>query len=191
MTCGAGCENSTTWQPVTYKQYKEYFRQLLVGLKTNIPRLYVNVVKLMSVSTVYNVTLNSEYCRILHDTLLEWECSCAFLKNAKGEAERRRMDNLTAMYNQALAEIVTEVMEEQSNDFAAVLQPGFTKPNLDSFPVSFLSTIDCFHPSLAAHQAMAKVLWNNMLSRGAAKDHTFDYTKPYICPTEDTLLPLS
>ena len=185
----AGCENSTSWQPVSYQQYKQYFRQMLHELETQIPNLFVNVIQLMRVSTVYNVTLKSEYCRTMHESIFKWECSCAFSDTPEGRAQRVRMDNLTDMYNLALEEVVAETSKVPSNTFAAVIQPGFTEPAHERFPITFLSTIDCFHPSLAAHQAMAKVIWNNMLAAKSDKGNTFDYTKPYTCATEDTVLP--
>lgn len=184
----AGCDNHTAWQPVSYEQYKQYFHQMLFGLKASVPRLFVNVVQLLRVSDVYNITLHSEYCRSMHESIFKFECSCAFANSSLGREQREKMDELTDQYNLALQQVVDEISAVPSNDFAAVIQPGFTRPDLDLFPVSFLSTIDCFHPSLAAHQAMAKVLWNNMLAPQKEKGTTFDYMKPYTCPTEDTIL---
>ncbi|XP_065179526.1 phospholipase B1, membrane-associated-like [Sycon ciliatum] len=185
----AGCDNSTAWQPVTYKLYKQYFRQVLTGLKAGIPRLFVNVVQLMHVSVVHNATLHSEYCRSMHKSIFEWECSCAFSDTPDGLVMRQKMDNLTDLYNLALEEVVAEISAEKSDTFAAVIQPGFTQPVNETFPISFLSTIDCFHPSLAAHIAMAKVLWNNMLSPKDKKLSTFDYQAPFMCPTADSVFP--
>ena len=51
-----------------------------------------------------------------------------------------------------------------------------------------LSQLDCFHPSLIAHQNMAKALWNNMITPAAQKRDYFDYTEPFVCPTNSTLL---
>lgn len=48
--------------------------------------------------------------------------------------------------------------------------------------------MDCFHPSLLAHEHMAKALWNNMLTPAAQKKHYFDYTEPFVCPNTSSLL---
>ncbi len=48
--------------------------------------------------------------------------------------------------------------------------------------------LDCFHPSLIAHQNIAKALWNNMITPTAQKRDYFDFTEPFVCPTNTTLL---
>ena len=48
--------------------------------------------------------------------------------------------------------------------------------------------LDCFHPSLIAHQNMAKALWNNMITPAAQKRDYFDFTEAFVCPTNTTLL---
>jgi len=48
--------------------------------------------------------------------------------------------------------------------------------------------LDCFHPSVIAHQNMAKALWNNMLTPAADKRTTFDFSEAFVCPTNSTLL---
>ena len=54
--------------------------------------------------------------------------------------------------------------------------------------VYVFSQLDCFHPSLIAHQNMAKALWNNMITPAAQKRDYFDYTEPFVCPTNTTFL---
>lgn len=58
--------------------------------------------------------------------------------------------------------------------------------NLNTFTLYF--KVDCFHPSLVAHQAFAKVIWNNMLTPAAKKTSNFDFKAPFVCPTNATLI---
>ena len=51
-----------------------------------------------------------------------------------------------------------------------------------------LMQLDCFHPSLIAHQHLAKALWNNMLTPAAKKKDYFDWKEDFVCPTNTTLL---
>ena len=51
--------------------------------------------------------------------------------------------------------------------------------------------LDCFHPSLIAHQNMAKALWINMITPAAQKrDYKFLLYRawPFACPTNSTIL---
>ena len=54
--------------------------------------------------------------------------------------------------------------------------------------LNLMLQLDCFHPSLIAHQNMAKALWNNMITPAAQKRDYFDFTEPFVCPTNVTLL---
>lgn len=77
---------------------------------------------------------------------------------------------------------------QKISDFAAVVQPFFSEAKADSFSIDFLSMLDCFHPSLIAHQHLAKALWNNMLTPAAKKKDYFDWKEDFVCPTNTTLL---
>lgn len=106
-------------------------------------------------------------------------------------------------------QIAIDYAEKRYSDFAVVIQPFVSNSRADKFPIEFLSTVssqnahtryiplytnthcsqlDCFHPSLIAHQNMAKALWNNMITPAAQKKTTFDFVEPFACPTNSTLL---
>lgn len=100
--------------------------------------------------------------------------------------------------------------EQKLDDFAAIVQPFFSGATAANLSIDFLSDVkivynhhcilvpplppppspqlDCFHPSLIAHQNMAKALWNNMLTPAAKKRSSFDFAEPFVCPTNTTLL---
>ena len=67
-------------------------------------------------------------------------------------------------------------------------EPG-TEANTDHdiCPPSFMQ-LDYFHPSLVAHQQMAKSLWNSMLTPAARKKTYIDFTEPIVCPESTTRL---
>jgi hypothetical protein len=81
---------------------------------------------------------------------------------------------------------------EQRTDMAVQLQPFMEAigPTLD---ISFLNTLDCFHPSAKAHQLLGIGLWNSMLcstANGGRKnrcgEHFSDALTP-TCPTKDSV----
>ena len=59
-------------------------------------------------------------------------------------------------------------------------------PNYPS--MHLLLQLDCFHPSLLAHQNMAVGLWNNMITPSADKKTSFTFNEPIKCPINTTLL---
>jgi phospholipase B1 len=87
-----------------------------------------------------------------------------------------------------MIKVAKEFNQKGYDDFAVVAQPGFRDSIVETTPFNFISNVDCFHPSIIAHQAMAKVLWNNMLTPSSKKTTNFDYKAPFVCPTTDTLI---
>ena len=174
-------------QPTSPDDYEKYFRDTLQALRSRIPRLFVNVVQLFNVSMIYEVSLRSEHCVDVH-RVLPIECACAFKTGEEGVKRRKEMDLTALAYNQRLEKVTREIMAQPSDSFAAVLQPVIRDGSPAGFPLNFISTLDCFHPSLAAHQAMAKVIWNAMWTPAAKKTTTFRYMDPFVCPTANSTL---
>jgi phospholipase B1 len=98
------------------------------------------------------------------------------------------MDLLATAYNQRLRQIVLDYQKTSGSDFAVVLEPGFENTEIRQWPVEMLSTLDCFHPSVLAHELMAEMLWNNL--QRELKDKTTrvepGMPKGVLCPTEDS-----
>jgi len=161
--------------------FEKSLNQVVKELQT-IPRLFVNLVSIFNISGVYTIALNNTYCRTLHN-LLFWECDCAFIPFS-GEAHRKRMDDTAAAYRDVMRKVASQTPVTDS--FALIVQPMFT--NLIIPGLEFLSTLDCFHPSLVAHQNMAIGLWDTMLLPAKDKPIIFQFPVPLICPTNDTLL---
>lgn len=183
LRCG-----DTHIQPTSPDDYEKFFRSALGRLRDGVPRLFVNVMLMFNVSQVYQVSLRSKRCETIHSDFFV-ECSCAFLNTSSGTKRRQEMDEAALAYNQRLEKVVKEFSANGSDDFAAVIQPAFRDGSADKLPTDFISTLDCFHPSLLAHQAMAKLLWNNMLTPSDQKATSFDFHDPVICPNETSVFP--
>ncbi len=69
----------------------------------------------------------------------------------------------------------------------AVVQPFLQGTKIPD--ESYVSTLDCFHPSLKTHQLLGIGLWNSMLTPIAQKLVGWQ-GQPLtpICPTADTLI---
>ena len=175
--------------PTSPDDYETYFRDTLMALKQRIPRLFVNVMLLFNVSEIYQLSLRSAHCMEVR-RLAPVECECAFHKGEKGDEERKNIDETAVAYNQRLEKVVHEMAANKSDDFAVVIQPALRDLRLENLPLDFINMLDCFHPSLVGHSALAKVIWNNMWVPAAKKKTNFDYKAPFFCPTADSTLQL-
>jgi len=167
--------------------FEHHLRELVEKIRTNIPRVLVNVIEGFNLSEVYYLSLKSSTCKTIHRDLFI-ECDCIF--GPGGNKTRDQADTYLQEYN-ARSRLVAADYKGKYTDFALVVQPFGSNTNVASLPIEFLSTLDCFHPSLIAHQAMAVALWNNMLVPASQKKDHIDINDKPICPTENTLLYIS
>jgi phospholipase B1 len=172
---------------LTADEFQRHLNETLMEIKKALPRTFVNIVLVGNLSEIYTLSLQSPYCVDVH-RLLPIECLCAFTAGALGDKLRKDLDDLAQAYNDRIRKVAAWWAGQRYEDFAAIPQPFFSGTTAANFPIDFLSDLDCFHPSLLAHQNMAKALWNNMLTPAAKKRTSFDFTKPFVCPTNTTLL---
>jgi len=164
------------------RQFEKSLREVVAQLQT-IPRVFVNLVGIFNISSVYEISLNNSYCRTMHEILF-FECNCAF-NWFDGAAKRKKMDNVAAAYREVMVRVAKETPVTDS--FALIYQPMLAK--MVTPGIQFLSSLDCFHPSREAHQDLAIGLWNTMLLPMKDKPVDFIYPVPDItCPKNDTLI---
>ena len=86
------------------------------------------------------------------------------------------MDYYTKIYQNITYQVVHEVnIASLNTNFTIVIQPMFAMADISNFTIDFLSTLDCFHPSLTAHQAMSISLWNNLFLHPMKKEAFVQY----------------
>jgi hypothetical protein len=85
------------------------------------------------------------------------ECDCLFSPEANHT--RELVDSYCVAYADRLEAIAAHYQALQDPQFTAVIQPFGLGTDLATLPLDFLSTLDCFHPSVIAHQSMAVALW--------------------------------
>jgi len=180
--CGCCLTNASYTGP---DAFEKYLTQTLERVRTTLPRTFVNLILGFNLSEVYNLGRKSLYCEA-HQRVFSFECGCIFFKNAT--TTRTEVDVVTQQYNQRLFKIDEYYKTQHYSDFAVVVQPFLYKANAANFPESFLSTFDCFHPSLLAHETLAVGLWNNMLTPAALKKTDLVFGETPICPTAETLI---
>jgi phospholipase B1 len=162
---------------------ENYFTQLDGVINTihqQVPRVFVNLVETMNLSRLGMLAQGSENCSFEHAFFTE--CYCVF----KGTPDQWQiMDDATALFNAQLMALQNKwnMVDDQ---FAVVVQPflqGTLIPDL-----SWVSTLDCFHPALKTHQMLAVNLFNSMTTPIAQKPLAADFNAQVNCPTADTLI---
>jgi len=142
------------------------------------PRTIFNIMPLFNVSGVYWLSQNTTYCEIVHD-VAPFECPCAFDSD---DANRNYLDSVITEYGNRIIKLAAKWQSKKLPGFTVIYQPYSSGVKIASLPIEMLSDIDCFHPSLMAHQTMAISGWNSLITPFAKKKHTFDYHDPLLCP---------
>jgi len=166
-------------------EFEAHLSKVLEEVRTNIPRVFVQIVEMFNLSQVYDLSLKSPNCATIHRDLFI-ECDCIFSPGAN--ATRQTVDEYAQAFNARSRALAAYYQALKDPDFTVVSQPFGRNTMLKELPPSMLSTLDCFHPSLMAHEAMAIALWNNMLTPAAMKKTSLNLTDTPLCPTPDTLL---
>ncbi|KAJ3416994.1 hypothetical protein HDV05_007476 [Chytridiales sp. JEL 0842] len=154
--------------------FERNFRTTMQALRTNFNKTIVNAVELFDVSEVYEPQQSSSYCRFAQGILNLCECNDT-------AAKRAAMDALTVQYNERLRKVAAEF---QFPDFVVNVQPGLRNISLQTAGLSYLSKLDCFHPSLCANQVVTNMLWNNLFQPASQKVDNYQLTDiiPAFCP---------
>ncbi|GAB5585328.1 hypothetical protein Unana1_00228 [Umbelopsis nana] len=176
--CSSCQANATQYTP---EAYGNYLRAAVQRIQQNIPNVIVNLMGDFRVSPVYTVTANQSYCQPFTGTTIEInsiECGCA--KTAAGKAI---MDQAADGYSAQARQIYDDYKNLNSSSFAVLYSPA--NVDVGTFPVQAFSNIDCFHPSVIAHQWIAKTVWNQLFLPQSSKPQSYvwDSNLPIYCPT--------
>jgi phospholipase B1 len=178
-------------------QVEDLLIQLLKDIRLELPYSIVNLVSLMKVSQIYDITINDPYCKQLHGkSPMFFECRCAFDTTSSGDEKRKSMDKMATQLNKLFHKIAKRFNRKRDEKFAVVVDPIFEEMDIRKWNATeLLSSMDCFHPSALAHSHMATAIWNNLWHPPASKlkriDFPFGVDKrlPVYCPSADEILP--
>ncbi|KAI9248912.1 GDSL-like Lipase/Acylhydrolase-domain-containing protein [Sporodiniella umbellata] len=167
-------------------QFEKNVRSALSRLQSEAGKVYVNLVGLFNVSSVYEASRGDPYCENVLDPSHMVICSCIQHSQKQRDAADRMIDE----YNKRLQKLEKEFKYQQKETFGVSYQPAFTQFPVAKYKQAYFSGIDCFHPNRCANQVMAILLWNNMFSNSSQKREEFDVqtltircpnpTRPYI-----------
>jgi len=163
----------------TAAAYSNSIDQALTVLLNQMPRVFVNMVQILDVSTLYN--LHEGTCDMWHNQV----CSCAAGNNA---TTRTQAAALAKEYQNHIAAMVKQSKFSSRDDFAVVIQPFFMQTTLplkaDGQPDRSYFAPDCFHFSTKGHEGVGIALWNNMIQPVGKKSLKWTPGEAPQCPTD-------
>ncbi|KAI8854262.1 hypothetical protein BC829DRAFT_380727 [Chytridium lagenaria] len=176
------CLGCTGWsQNLIFEadKYEENIRNLLLSIRSNIPKVVVSLVTPFNMSQIEAITSASPYCSVARKVLFI-ECLCLNAANT-----RKRMDELAAHYVERAKKVAAEMNALRDPNFAVAFDPGFAGINIAKGTADeFLSQLDCFHPSKTAHDLIAGNIWSNLMLPLSQRGN-YDVNKRDIrCPSD-------
>jgi len=155
------------------------YNQVLQYAYDNIPgrKVFVNVVSMFNISQVYSACITHPWCVFIHEEF--HECGCLMDGDAN---DRLQMDVYAQQYNALMSTMAQQWNAKGYPDFTVSYQPVLQNMIIPN--TTFLSQLDCFHPSLLAHEQFALSLWQSMYLPPGKKPTFFPASgAPLYCPT--------
>uniref|UniRef100_A0A182WFB0 SGNH hydrolase-type esterase domain-containing protein n=1 Tax=Anopheles minimus TaxID=112268 RepID=A0A182WFB0_9DIPT len=156
-------------------------------LRDNMPRTFVNLVSVPSVSKVVMLQRKPFACQSLH----HGECSCWIGKlYNQSDTSRERWARIQNEFIRVEKEVAESREFRELDEFAVVYQPWSLnvslKMNGKEIDYSLLS-YDCFHMSQKGNAYAGTALWNNMLEPVGKKTPNWrPLFKNFKCPTKES-----
>jgi len=171
-------------QENAYKVWEQKTDEFLTNVTATFKNIYVNLVSMLDLAEIHRIQQTKAYCAVIHGTFLK-ECGCI----DKGTPTQLAMLDTNIHYmNKRLHKFAADwrikLQQQGRTDIAIVNQPGFEGIG-KSFDITFLSKLDCFHPSTKAHQSLGIGMWNSMLctdSRATRCGQVFGPDMAPVCP---------
>jgi len=105
------------------------------------------------------------------------------------KADLDMMDLRASQFNAITERLALKFSAKNNTGFTVVTQPGVSGIKVEEFGETYLSSLDCFHPSLCANQAFTYSIWNNMFQPVGKKSTAPDPKNIKLyCPTENDFI---
>lgn len=173
------CEYCVNGYNNTIDTYIFNMEQLFRNINEQSDKLFINVV------STFDVSLTEDYqhedCKIFH--WLINECPCILGRNKQTDA-KYVVKKLYKEINEQLYKLVDKYNQKETIQY--VIQPILE--NFQIYNQSYLSSLDCFHPSQFANEIMGISLWNNMFLPPEQKMKDMPYKLPIYIPNSEDIL---
>lgn len=166
----------------TINTYIFNMEQLFQNIINDYQKTFVNVI------SVFDVGLTADWqnpgCELVHKLINE--CPCILGNDKKGNY-KEIVKQLYKDINSLLYPLVKKYEKiGVLRNVKFVIQP--IMENFQIYNSSYLSSLDCFHPSAFGHELMATILWNNMFLPEDKKIRNMPYMLPLHVPGDNDYL---
>lgn len=160
--------------------FEKQIQSALETLYEKLPRTFVSLVAIPQFSKLRTLEPNVGWCKFLH--AIYSECQCVFAKAT--DSDRVMVDQYTERYNTKLRGIYSYWQQKLSLDgnFGVAYHPFNEFTTIPD--ESYLSKVDCFHPSRLAHKNFAMATWNSLFLKFEDKPDAWQFNETLYCPTE-------
>lgn len=170
--------------PIDARDWMARTNILLTNISNTLTNVYVNLISTLDLSNVARIQRSTLGCDVEHRIL--HECGCIDRGNA---TQLKQLDEnvhaLNAILHNLTSQWYTTLQKQGRTDMAVVTQ-AYQEGIGKTLDRSFLSKLDCFHPSDVGHQDLAIGLWNSMLcvnDRVNRCGQAFSPNMSITCPT--------
>lgn len=183
----AACDGNATHRTLLVNRYENNLRSTLASIRDSFGRVIVQVVSMFRMGSLKHARAGHSWCGVRRNLLVECNCMDTPLSGGKGPVDDSQLDELdttVSAFNDRIETLATE-FNLQRPDFAVVAVTSVK--NQDIPDITYLSKLDCFHPSALAHQTLARGLWNSMFDSSRAPK-PIDASVPLFCPSADSTI---
>lgn len=181
------CDGSTRNRTLLVNRYETNLRKTLESIRDSFGRVIVQVVSLFRFGSLKQARAGHSWCGIRRNLLVECNCLDTSLSGGSGPVDDAQLDELdttVSAFNDRIETLAAE-FNLQRPDFAVVAVT--TGKNQDIPDITYVSELDCFHPSALAHATLARSLWNSMFDLSRAPK-PINASVPLFCPTASSTI---
>lgn len=181
----AACDSSSDVRNALAERYEQNLRAALTKVRDFFGKVVVQLQPLFSLASVVQARNGHAWCRftgIARRALNE--CGC--LDREPTPDRLQNLEATTLELNRRIRKVVLDFNLARP-DFGVLEQSAGRGQSIPD--ASFLSALDCFHPSAKAHDFLAVSLWNGLFDRSQAPQPLNATLEP-VCPNAKATIAL-
>ncbi|CAJ0579710.1 unnamed protein product, partial [Mesorhabditis spiculigera] len=173
------CKICTNFTRFGVDAFQTHLNNTITYLRDHLPRTYLNVMLPIHIQFLVETHPYDQFCTDFHTVT----CPCIQKLSHDDFSKIKQSfdDSLSIFYGDAYQ---TDTFAVSISAVSGLTEMPKTKKNQPNFAILAL---DCFHFSRAMHDAVAKVVWRNLLepvhNRTTFPVHSFEESQ-IVCPTE-------
>jgi len=166
------CSKIEDWDQFPPENFIANYNKTLTYLRQNVPRALVSVVTVLDLHYIMEIQNYGFICNLVHKK------ECPIATDAHKDLWPQVIERMRK-YQQQLKHLLATEYQDCGDNFAVVLQtfnenvqyPETINGDEIDGDLSFLAP-DCFHFSQKGHAAMARVLWNSLITPVSVKPNS-------------------